>query len=194
LGKEYIEKQESNTKLQTEEISESRSIYQGRVVSLSLDTVKTSDGKIHVREKVHHPGAVAIVPVDQDGNVVMIRQYRHSVGKVLWEIPAGKLEPGEEPADCARRELAEETGYWPEKLLEMNRFYTAPGFASEIIHLFFAQELRPFSALQDEDESIAVNTLTMQECKKMIINGSIEDAKTIIGILMVDFLQLNCLE
>jgi ADP-ribose pyrophosphatase len=167
-------------------VIQSESIYQGKVVSLTLDTVRMANGRVVTREKVGHPGAVAVVPVDAEGNIILIRQYRHPAEKVLWEIPAGKLEPGEEPQECATRELAEETGYRPQRLDKITQFFTAPGFASEIIHLFFAENLEPAFALQDDDEAIAVRPTSFSECINMVADGRIEDAKTIIGILMMD--------
>jgi len=125
-----------------DQVINSQDIYSGKVVSLAVDTVQMKNGKEIIREKVTHPGAVAVVPRDDQGNIILIRQYRHAVDTILWEIPAGKLEPNENPDDCARRELVEETGWYPEKLTKVTSFYTAPGFASEIIHLFVAEDLK----------------------------------------------------
>ncbi len=171
--------------LQPEQVIRSESKYHGRVVSLMVDTVEMPGGRIVEREVVAHPGAVAVVAVNKEGDIVLIRQYRHPAGKVLWEIPAGKLEPEEDPKDCAIREMAEETGYIPTTLQKINQFYTAPGFASEIIHLFFGEHLQPVRAQMDEDEAIAVYMVPLTECLCMIADGRIEDGKTIVGILML---------
>ncbi len=159
-------------------------IYSGKVVSLFVDRVKMQDGKEVTREKITHPGAVAVVPKDRDGNIILIRQYRHAVDRILWEIPAGKIEPNEDPEDCARREMMEETGWCPGCLKKVASFYTAPGFASEIIHLYIAEDLYRKEADRDEDEDIIVYSLSQGECMELIKTGQIEDAKTIIGLLL----------
>src|SRR2546421_610982 len=124
-----------------EKLVESKLIYNGRIVHLYVDTVELPNGKRAQREIVRHTGAVAIVPIDSDGNVVMVRQYRHAAGRVLLEIPAGTLNPGEDPDLCAGRELQEETGYKPGKLRRIGGIHLAPGYSTEFIHLYVATQL-----------------------------------------------------
>ena len=183
------DRQPEDRMLTPDEIVESEKVFQGSVVSLYVDTVRLGNGSQAVREKVTHPGAVAVVAENEDGLILLIRQYRHAAGEVLWEIPAGKLEPDEEPIECARRELAEETGYVPDRIQKVSSFYTAPGFASEVIHLFFAEGLSESTAHQDDDESIVLSKIPFETCIEMIQNGQIRDGKTIIGLLMYNMLR-----
>jgi ADP-ribose pyrophosphatase len=127
---------------------------------------------------------VAIIPLNKTGEIIFVRQYRHSVKEALLELPAGKLEQHELPLDCAKRELAEEIGLTG-RFTKITEFYTAPGFASEIIHLFLADDLTSAHACKDEDEILSVETHPLQDAVSMISIGSIKDAKTIIGVLML---------
>ena len=169
---------------------ESKRVYEGRVVSLRVDTVQLPDGRLTTREVVEHKGAVAVVPVLDGGRLVLIRQYRQATGRVLLEIPAGGLEPGESPADCARRELMEEIGYYPEELTEMFYSYLAPGYSSEKLHTFLAQGLvRRTEGNKDSDEFLEIVTVPLQDAIDMIRNGEIADAKSICGILLASRLM-----
>jgi len=122
----------------------------------------------------------------EGGKVLLERQYRHAARKVLWEIPAGTLEEGENPEECARRELREETGYVAESMEELSRFYTAPGYSTEVIHLFLATRLRREKASLEEDESIEIRLLPLREALDMVRCNEVEDAKTIIGLLLAE--------
>jgi len=159
-------------------------LFQGRVINLRRDTVVLPNGKEATREVVEHPGAVAVVPVLSDGRIVMVRQYRHAAGKILLEIPAGKLDKGEEPQKCATRELEEEIGYQCQQLHKLAAVYTTPGFSNEIIHIYLAEQLVQTVQQLDEDEFLHIETYTKEELRNMIADGSICDNKTITGLLM----------
>lgn len=161
----------------------SRRVYDGRVVSLRVDTVRLAGGRTARREIVEHRGAVALVALDPDGNVLLVRQYRKPVERALLEIPAGTLDAGEDPTDCARRELTEETGYSPGRLTPVVGFYSAPGFCTEYLHVFLATDLSPSAAVPDADEEIEVIRLPLDECLRLVREGEIRDAKSIVGLL-----------
>ncbi|WP_078553149.1 NUDIX domain-containing protein [Bacillus alkalicellulosilyticus] len=163
-------------------------IYEGRIIDLVIDDVELPDGKMSKRELIKHPGAVAVIPVTKEGKLVMIRQYRKALDKVIVEIPAGKLEPGEEPLPCAKRELEEETGYQSEMLEYVTSFYTSPGFADEIIHLYFTDQLTEGNLNLDDDEFVELVEVTLEEAQKMITTREIYDAKTAFA---VQYLQLR---
>ncbi len=126
-----------------EKALKSKTVWRGRFFAFRSDEVELPDGKVTVRDIVEHPGAVAIIPILSDGRILLVRQYRYAVGKELLEIPAGTMEAGESPQECAKRELSEETGYEAERIMELTRFYTAPGYSSELIHIFVARGLKP---------------------------------------------------
>jgi ADP-ribose pyrophosphatase len=167
-----------------EELIKSELVYSGKLIKVRLDEVKLPNGKISKREIVVHRGAVAILALDNN-NIILIRQYRHAAGKFMWEIPAGTLEEGEDPLECAKRELLEETGYIANKIEKLIQFYVAVGYCTEIIHLFIARELKKLSQKTEEDEFISVHLIPIDRALEMIKNNEIEDAKTIIGILMM---------
>lgn len=164
-------------------------IYDGRVVHLYLDTVQLPNGNSAKREIVRHPGAVAIVPLDADGNVILVTQYRHAAGRLLLEIPAGTLNPGEDPDVCAVRELQEEIGYKPGKLQKLGGIFLAPGYSTEYIHLYLATDLIESRLHMDEDEFIEVSRLPVSEVQRRIQSGDIADAKTISAMMMVQLLR-----
>ena len=159
-------------------------IYAGKVVNLRRDIVSLPNGREASREVVEHPGAVAIVPVLPDGRILLVRQFRHPVGKVLIEIPAGKLDKGEAPDRCALRELEEETGYRAGSLECKASIFTGPGFTDEVIHLYEASQLQPSQLQPDDDEFLQVQVFTPEEIRQMIHSGEIEDAKTIVSLLL----------
>jgi ADP-ribose pyrophosphatase len=162
----------------------SRRLYSGRLVRLDLLQVRGVGDRIHDREVVRHPGAVAIVPL-LDGKVLLVRQYRAPIDKEIWELPAGTIEPGEEPLECAKRELEEETGYRAREWRKLAEFYTTPGFCDERMLLFLARGLEPRpGARPAEEESLEVRAFTFAEAKQMLLRGELEDAKTIIGLVM----------
>lgn len=160
----------------------SRLLHEGRHFSFLQDEVEFPNGLKTYRDIVRHPGAVAIVPVLPDGRIVLVRQYRYAAGKPLLEIPAGTLEEGEDPLECARRELIEETGYEGSGLTAILSCYMAPGYSNEVIHFFEAGGLREVGMSPEEDESIEVEVYEIGEITRMIEENIIEDAKTIIGI------------
>ncbi|MCX7780240.1 MAG: NUDIX hydrolase [Negativicutes bacterium] len=158
------------------------------MISLRLDEVELPNGAVSTREIVVHPGAVAVVPLCEDGRVIMVRQYRHAAGQVLLEIPAGKLDEGEDPVCCAARELEEETGYQASVLRHLSTVYTTPGFTDEIMHIYAAQGLTPAKQRTDEDEFIDIEILTPAQLKYMLSSGEIRDAKTQLGLYLAGVL------
>lgn len=159
-------------------------LYSGRVVTLRIDTIQTPDGREIRREIVEHHGAVAIVPRLDTETILLIRQYRQAVGETLLEIPAGTLEEGESADDCAARELEEEIGYRPGRLRRMFSQYLAPGYSSEVLHAYFAEELERSAMNPDADEQIEVVPVRASEIEKMILDGQIKDAKSIAALLV----------
>ncbi len=158
-------------------------VFHGKRVSLLRGTVELPDGRSIYREIVVFPESVAIVPVKNDGSIVLIRQYRAPVRDWIIEIPAGVVEPGEEPREAARRELIEETGYEPGKLVEAAVFYVSPGYSTEKMHLYIATGLRYVGARPESYELIELYEKPLAEAVEMIRRGEIRDAKTILGIL-----------
>lgn len=160
-----------------------KKIYKGKVVNLRIDTVELSTGRQTTREIVEHSECVAIVAVDTKDNVLLVRQYRKPAEKSLLEIPAGGVESGESPDNCARRELQEETGYLPQKLKKIGGFYSSPGFCTEFLHLFFATDLIPSKLSADDDESLELVRIPLRQIPQYIASGEICDAKSIAGLL-----------
>ena len=162
-----------------------RNIYKGKVVTLNIDTVTLPNGITVDLETIRHPGAAAVVPMKDDGTVVLIRQFRHAAGGFIYEIPAGKLNPGEDPVACASRELEEEIGYRAGKLELLTSIFTAPGFADEVIHVYTATGLTEGRQQLDRDEVLEVVPMSLAEAVDMIADGRIRDAKTIVGLQAV---------
>ena len=162
-----------------------RIVYDGRVVKLRLDKVVEPSGQETIREIVVHPGAVCIVARPTPDQVLLIRQYRHAAQKVLLEIPAGGLNKGETPEKAAIRELEEETGYRAGAIVERARFWTTPGFTTEFMYLYEASNLVKTKTNPDEDEVIEVDVVHRDEALRMIDDGRIQDAKSILGLLRV---------
>lgn len=161
-----------------------KTIYQGRIVDLGLETFELPDGTPVELEVIRHSGASAIVPILPDGSVLLIRQFRHAGGGFLLEIPAGRMEQGETPEQCATRELGEETGYRAASLTPMGSILTTPGFCDERIHLFLARELTPGPRRLDFDEYLANQAFPMSRALDAIASGEIQDAKTIAGLFL----------
>lgn len=159
-----------------------RSIYAGKVITLNIDTVQLPNGLTVDLETIRHPGAAAVVPVKDDGAVVLIRQFRHAAGGFIYEIPAGKLAPGEDPLHCASRELEEEVGYRAASFELLSSIFTAPGFADEVIHVYQATGLTKGQQQLDRDEVLDVIEMPLREAIAKIEDGTIRDAKTIIGL------------
>ncbi|MGB9859138.1 MAG: NUDIX domain-containing protein [Moorellaceae bacterium] len=165
----------------------SERIYTGKILNLRRDIVLLPDGREASREVVEHTGAVAIVALEPDGRIYLVRQYRYPIGRVTLEIPAGKLDAGEDPATCARRELMEEIGLAAGELRLLLTFYSTPGFSDEIMYLFLATGLRPQKSQPDEDEFLEVVCLPLEEAVEKIRTGEIVDAKSIAGLLTVRY-------
>jgi ADP-ribose pyrophosphatase len=168
----------------------SKKIFSGKIIRLYFDEVMLPNKKTAKREKVSHPGAVGIVPVNKKGDVVLVEQFRYPVGAALLEIPAGKLDKGENPRDCAERELHEEVGAVGGRLIHLVTFYTSPGFADEILYLYLALDFERKENKLDDDEFLHVYEVDLEKTVSFIKKGKIKDAKTIIGILMArDYLS-----
>lgn len=162
-----------------------RHIYAGKVVTLNIDTVQLPNGVTVDLETIRHPGAAAVVPVKDDGTVVLIKQFRHAAGGFIYEIPAGKLHPGEDPLHCASRELEEEVGYRASSFELLSSIFTAPGFADEVIHVYHATGLTKGRQQLDRDEVLDVTEMPLAEAVEKIADGTIRDAKTIVGLQAV---------
>ena len=162
-----------------------RTIYQGRVIRLVREVLEVGGRRI-IRETVRHPGAVVIIPLLAGKRLVFVRQYRRAVGRVLLELPAGTLEPGERRARCARRELEEETGWRARRLRRLTQFYAAPGFISEQLTVFLGEGLTRTAANPEPDESVEPVILTLASALAKVRSGAICDAKSIIGVLFAE--------
>ncbi|MCA0970269.1 NUDIX hydrolase [Halobacillus litoralis] len=168
-----------------EKTYEKQTIYQGKIVQLDIDSVTLPDGNTSKRELIKHPGAVAVIALTDEGKLVVVEQYRKPMEKSMVEIPAGKLEPNEAPETCALRELEEETGYTTDHLEKITSFYTSPGFADEIVHLYFTDQVKPLKERPagDEDEFVELMELTLEEAEQMEKDERIHDAKTAYALL-----------
>ncbi len=162
-----------------------RNIYTGKVVTLNIDRVTLPNGATVDLETIRHPGAAAVVPLKDDGTVVLVRQFRHAAAGFIYEIPAGKLSPGEDPKDCAARELEEEVGYQASSFDLLGSIFTAPGFADEVIHVYKATGLTKGRQQLDPDEVLEVIEMPLEEAVAKIGDGTIRDAKTIVGLQAV---------
>jgi len=160
--------------------------FKGKIINLRLDEVELPSGKIVEREVVEHRGAAGIVPITSDNKVILLRQYRYPANKMLWEIPAGLLDAGETPLDCAIRELKEETGCTAKSFIKLAEFYLTPGNSNEYFHLYLAKDLKDGDADFDEDEVIVSKKIQLNDALKMLNNDEINDAKTMIGLCLVE--------
>jgi ADP-ribose pyrophosphatase len=165
------------------EVLSSEEVYAGRLVRVARDTVREGE-KTYVREVVAHPGGAAVVPFFADGSVAFVSQYRHPTRRYVLELPAGKLDPGERPAETAAREVEEELGVAAGRLEQLSEFYTTPGFCAERLWVFLATELRETALRREEDEIIEVVRMPLPRALGMVASGGIDDAKTIIGLLL----------
>ncbi|KAB8138395.1 NUDIX hydrolase [Gracilibacillus oryzae] len=167
-----------------EKTNKSKNIFEGRIIKVQLDEVTLPNGKTSTREIVKHPGAVAIIAVTENNKIIFVKQYRKALEKTLVEIPAGKLEKGEEPEVTALRELEEETGYTTDELNYVTSFYTSPGFADEIIYLYETNKLKKLEEKKelDEDEFVELMELSISEAEQLIKNQEIHDVKTAFAV------------
>jgi len=158
-------------------------VFHGKILTAHVDTVQLVNGKTAFREVVDHNGGVGIVPVDEEGNVYLVRQFRYPIGESILEIPAGKLEKGEDPFSCAVRELSEETGFTAEHYVDLGSFYPSPGFCREKLYLYLATGLKAGKLHLDEDEFLDVVKLPFVEAVELALSPDMKDAKTVMGIL-----------
>ena len=160
-----------------------KEIFDGKVVKLRVDTVTLPDGKEQTREVIGHPGGVGIIALDSDNNVLMVRQFRPGAKGILLEIPAGKLEYGESPEECGKRELLEETGFYAGEFTHLARFYVTPAYCEEVINIYFARDLKKGKQCLDDGEFLNVEKIPFDELYNMVLNNEILDGKTIISVL-----------
>ena len=172
-------------KIRRERTLRSERIYEGKIINLRVDTVELPSGKKTKREIIEHAGCTAIVALDSENNVLLVRQYRKAAERMLLEIPAGGIEPGEKPLDGARRELEEETGFSAGKWKKLGFFYTSPGFTTEFMHIYLATDLKPTKINPDDDENIELVRVPLKKTLGLIASREICDAKSIAGLLMV---------
>lgn len=159
-------------------------VWSGRVFDLNVEEATLPDGRRTVIEVIRHPGSSGIIPIEKPQLVILIRQFRPAIGRFVWEIPAGTLHPGEDPLDCAKRELQEECGLLAQRFEKLGDILVAPGYSDERIHLFMASEFTSCDRNLDEDELLTTHSLPYNQVMEMIEKGEIEDAMTIVGLQM----------
>ncbi len=165
--------------------------FEGRAFKVKVDTIEMPDGRQTTREIVLHSESVAIVPMDASGNVLLVSQYRSAVGMDLLEIPAGGIEPGEDPEQAVRREMQEETGYFPGKLEKLGGFYASPGYCTEYLHAYLVTELTAGRLFAEDTEGIQLMRTPIGKIRGLIDSGAIRDSKSIAGLLL--FLERRAL-
>jgi ADP-ribose pyrophosphatase len=164
-------------------------LYHGRIIDLIIEEVENPPGNIRKREIISHPGGSVVIPLLENGDIILVRQYRYPLKKFILEVPAGKLEPNEDPLEAAKRELQEETGYTAEKYEKLTAMFTTPGFCNEVLHIYLATKLQKSEQGQNLDEgeqSLTVEHLPLTTVVEMIESGEITDSKTIAGILLTE--------
>lgn len=164
-------------------------IFDGRAVKLHVDTIELPDGRQTTREIVEHADCIAVIPVDAEGNVILVRQFREAVKKALLEIPAGGIDEGETPEDAVRRELQEEIGFFPHVVERIGGFYSTPGYCREYLYIYLAADLEPKKLTAEDTDYIEVVKVPMPEIPELIASGEICDAKSIAALLMVPLLK-----
>jgi ADP-ribose pyrophosphatase len=162
----------------------SRYAFKGRALNLRIDTVINADGEKTTREIVEHSQCIAVVPVDSNGDILLVRQFRKALEKELLEIPAGGIEPGEDPAEAVRRECQEEIGFLPGRTAPLGGFYSSPGFCTEYLHLYLATDLQPARLVAEDTAGIEVVRIKPRQIKKLIYSGEICDSKSVAGLLL----------
>jgi ADP-ribose pyrophosphatase len=175
--------------MKPEKVVSSKKVFEGRAVNLRVDTIDKPSGERITREIVEHSDCIAVVVLDDRDNVVLVRQYRRAADKMLLEIPAGCVEPGEALEDCVKRELQEEIGYLPGKITKLGGFYAAPGYCTEFMHIFLASYLKESRLVAEDTDEIEVVRVPLSKIPGMIDNGEICDAKSVAGLLMAPRLQ-----
>lgn len=163
----------------TERTLSSKAVYEGRIITVLVDQAELPNGKQALREVVRHPGGVAILPLDRDGSVTLVQQYRYPFHQLLLELPAGKLDEGEDHRAAAARELSEETGLEAGELTYLGCLLASPGFCDEKLHMYLARDLRRAKSHPDDDEFLNVVTMPFEELAQKVMDGTIEDAKTV---------------
>ena len=187
----YQDREFNSGKDFTESTTECRYIYKGRIINVRNDAIALPTGKAAQREFVEHPGGVAVLAVDEHGYVPLVRQFRYPLGHHIWEIPAGKLERGEDPADAIARELHEETGLTAEKIELLASFYPTVGYSDEIIRVYVATGLSYVGAEPDEDEFLELKYFHIDELYKMCLDGTLDDGKSVLAVLKYCALREN---
>jgi ADP-ribose pyrophosphatase len=162
----------------------SKIVFEGRAVKLRVDTIQMPDGRQTTREIVEHGACIAVVAVDMDNNILLVSQYRDAVGKELLEIPAGGVDPGEGVENAVKREMQEETGYLPQKLVKLGGYYLAPGYSTEYLYLYLAEDLVPGRLTAEDTEGITLVKVPVSQIRKLLTSGKITDGKSIAGLYM----------
>lgn len=172
-----------------EETLSSEIVFKGEIMNVRVDEIRLRDGRKSTREIIEHGNAVVVVPVDREGNILLVRQYRRGAGKDLLEIPAGCVEPGENPLETVKREMQEEIGYLPDKITSMGGFYASPGYNTEYLYLYLATELVEAKLHAEDTDSIEVVPVPIKSITDYIKSGKICDAKSVAGILYYMFMR-----
>jgi ADP-ribose pyrophosphatase len=162
----------------------SHQIYQGHAINIRVDTVEKASGRKTTRDVVEHSDCVAVVALDEQDNILLVRQFRHAVDRFLLEVPAGGIDPGEKPLDSVRRELQEEIGYFPRKIDKLGGFYSIPGYGTEYLHCFLATDLVRSRLIAEDTDDIELVRVSPDDIPRLIASGEICDGKTIAALLM----------
>lgn len=165
-------------------MSNVKSIFKGKVLDINVERIRLPNGSDVDLEIIRHPGGACALPLHNDGDISLIRQYRHPAGETIWEIPAGRIDDGEDPETCARRELEEEAGFTAGKMEKLSAFLTTPGFCSELLHIYLASKLTHCGQRLEHDEYLEVVKLPFKDALDMVYSGKINDGKTMIALLL----------